>query len=739
MLSRSRLRAVPFAVLAATASPIAMPQAQAQGVTVAVVDTGVDLTHPEFAGRILPGVCFSTTTCPTAVRTGDDDNHHGSHVAGIIAAANNGVGMTGVAPTARILPVKVLAANGSGTTTTIAQGVDFARINRARVINMSLGGGGGSTTLLTALRNARAGSVLVAAAGNDGNAYRPLWPAAYATDTLIAGSMLIVGSVNSSNVISRFSNTPGTGGCVGTGAAQRCWRDFFVVAPGENIVSTGKDGNYVRMSGTSMATPYVSGVAALVIGRSPHLTPAQVVDIIKRSAVDLGARGVDAVYGWGLVSPTRALNPVGATTVATGGGWTKSVASTGEVSTSSLSGPWTSALRLSAAINNAVMFDEFQREFSAGLGARIEPAGFSAFAALVKNPASWEAKTFVSDGVYMQAVTPESEINSVAALHKTDDQTQTLERFVMIAQIAPGTEVMTGHKTSSAGYFNALDLAGSATGDDVFLSGSALNSPYLSLTDGGSFAGVRTEIAEGLRLGVGQSWYDAADEALADDGVLRPEERTGEALTSRAHLRKAASTTAALDYAASQWLQLGAIATYTEEENSLLGSEQAGALALIGDAKTISMGMAARADLGDGWSATASWSAGRSDVTPAANSLFAAVGEVVSQAYGVALTKAAVFSDDDQIGIAVSRPMHVTRGAAKVKVSTGVTSARDIIYTEETLNLATSTPETQIEAGYSTRLDERSHLSVSAIYQQNVDGESGRDSVGAVVRFRLEF
>jgi hypothetical protein len=739
MPSRSRLRAAPFAALAAAISPFATLPAQAQGVTVAVVDTGVDLTHPEFAGRMLTGACFSSTTCPTAVRTGDDDHNHGSHVAGIIAAANNGVGVTGVAPAARILPVKVLAASGSGTTTTIAQGVDFARQRGARVINMSLGGGGGSSTLLTALRNARTNSVLVAAAGNDGNTFRPLWPAAYATDPVIMGSMLIVGSVNSNNVISRFSNTPGPGGCTGTGAARRCWRDFFVVAPGENIVSTGKDGNYVRMSGTSMATPYVSGVAALVIGRSPFLTPTQVVDIIKRSAVDLGARGVDDVYGWGLVSPSRAVSPVGRTAVATSGGWTRAVATTDEASQSGFKGPWGSALRLSSAINSAIMFDEFQRDFSADLAARIQSSGFSAFAAIAQNPASWEAKTYAAGGLFMQAVTPETDVNAVAALNRTDEPTQTLARFVMIAEVAPGTEAMTGHKIQMAGYFNALDLASSAAGDDVFLSGSALNSPYLSLTDGGSFAALRTDIGDGLRLSVGQSWFDASNDAPAGDELLTREDRTDTALPSRKHLRTAASTSAALDYSAVEWLQIGAIATYTAESNSLLGSEQAGALAVIGEASTVSAGIAARADLGDGWSATASWSSGWSHVTPAANSLFASVSDVVSQAYGVALTKAGVFSDDDQVGIAVSRPMHVTRGSAKVKLSTGVTDTREIIYSDETLDLATSTPETQIEAGYSTRLGERSHLSVSAIYQQNADGEAGKDSVGAVVRFRMEF
>jgi hypothetical protein len=476
-----------------------------------------------------------------------------------------------------------------------------------------------------------------------------------------------------------------------------------------------------------------------VIARSPFLTPAQVVDIIKRSAVDLGARGVDNIYGWGLVSPTRAISPIGATTVATSGGWAKSVASTGPVGTASLSGPWASAVASSSAIRNAVMFDEYQRDFAAGLETRVQPSRFSAFAALAQVPASWEAKQFVADGVMMQAVAPETEVNAVMALSRSDNNTHSLSRFVMITEASPDVEITTGHRASAAGLINSLDLAAGPAGSDMFLGVSALNSPFAALTEGGSFAAVATRIGDDLRIGFGQSWFDAADITDAGDGMLRPEDLTGDLLRSRNHLRQAATTAATLDYAATDWLTLGAIATYTEESNSLLGSEEAGALALIASSGTVAMGLAARADLGDGWNATASWSVGQSDVTAASNSLFASVSEVFSQAYGLALTKTGVFGDEDQIGVAISRPLHVTRGAAKVILSTGVTEAREIIYSDEMLNLASSTPETQIEAGYSTQIGDRAHLSVSALYQQNADGEAGKDSVGAVVRFRMEF
>ena len=119
------------------------------GVLVAIVDTGVDLDHPEFGGRIAAGgTCFGgTAACPGLAANGDDNNGHGTHVAGIVGAAANGVGTTGVAPGALLLPVKVLDAGGSGAYTSVASGISYAASKGARVINLSLGGPSPSTTL----------------------------------------------------------------------------------------------------------------------------------------------------------------------------------------------------------------------------------------------------------------------------------------------------------------------------------------------------------------------------------------------------------------------------------------------------------------------------------------------------------------------------------------------------------------------------------------------------------------
>src|SRR5262249_4541684 len=152
------------------------------------------------------GTCFGTDCAGTQAQ-GQDDKGHGTHVAGIIGAADTGHGMVGQAPAVTLMPVKVLDSTGSGSYSSITSGISYAATPDANIINMSLGGTATSASLQVALEQAAPTTAIFAAAGNSGVS-TPLYPAAYATDPLVAGSMLIVGSVNASNQISSFSNRP---------------------------------------------------------------------------------------------------------------------------------------------------------------------------------------------------------------------------------------------------------------------------------------------------------------------------------------------------------------------------------------------------------------------------------------------------------------------------------------------------------------------------------------------------
>ena len=255
-----------------------------QGVIVAVVDSGSG-PHPDLAENLLPGRSFFG-----AVESQDgadiDASGHGSHVAGIIASvANNGIGGSGVAPNAKILPIKVLDQAGQGDARDVAAGVRYAADNGAKVINLSLGGATESSSLTQAITYANdKGALVVAAAGNGGEADKPKWPASL--DLTLA-----VTAVDQANNATSFD--------------QR--GDYIdIAAPGFSVVSTAK-GDYASLSGTSMAAGFVAGAAALLFAAEPRVTNTQVRDILLRTATDIGEPGRDLTFGVGLINMVAAL------------------------------------------------------------------------------------------------------------------------------------------------------------------------------------------------------------------------------------------------------------------------------------------------------------------------------------------------------------------------------------------------------------------------------------------------
>jgi len=702
-------------------------------IVVAIVDTGVDRDHPEFAGRIVGGTCFGgASVCSGAAALGDDDHGHGTHVAGIVAAAANGVGNTGVAPNAAILPVKVLAANGSGSDLSVVNGITYAVNQGARVINMSLGGPSPSSVYLAPLQQAAASAVIVAAAGNGGNALAPGYPAAYATQAGIVGSMIIVGSVGPTNAISSFSQTPGNGGCVASGGKTTCFKDVFLVAPGQSIYSAYTGGGYASMSGTSMATPYVSGVAARVFAASPYLTAQQVASILFQSATDLGASGVDAVYGRGLVNLQAALAPLGTQSIATSGTTTASYSGTGNVGAAGLSGALGYGLGASKIAKKAVFFDAFGRDYRTDLTAAVGNAALSLEGLVSQGTGLWRSVDFTSDGFSVAGFVSDDSTNAVlgAARHTA------LSDVVMRARLSDGATLIFGHNAAPQGQLNALDLAASDAYEGLFLSASALNSPFVALTEDADFLGARVAVSDTLAFTFGHARAEGNATLGLEDEVLTVEESIGYLTQDPSHLRSAENTAAAVTWRFAPWGVAGINVARTDEANSLLGSGEAGALALTSDAATTSVGFGVRLNLSEDWIATASWSRGSTEATPYANGLAQRFSGIESQAFGVALAKRGVFGDEDSLGLAVSRPLHITSGTAVVTASTGVTDTREIVYTTEVLNLASPTPETDFELGYSARVGEALTLQTSAMYQQNAGGVQGEDAVAAFVALK---
>jgi subtilisin family serine protease len=254
-------------------------------VTVAVLDTGIG-SHNDLTGRVLPGRSILSGAISTNVA---DGHGHGTHVSGTIAAlANNNLGIAGVAPNAKILPVKVLSDSGSGYLSDVAAGIIYAADSGAKVINMSLGSSGTSQTLQDACDYAWSrGVTVVAAAGNGGPTASPNYPAADPNDHVIA-----VAAIDSSNSIAYFSQA---GSYVD------------IAAPGVSVMSTTPNNAYDSWDGTSMASPHVAAVAALAYGKSPNASVSTVRAAILAGARDLGTAGRDNTFGAGAVDAPGTL------------------------------------------------------------------------------------------------------------------------------------------------------------------------------------------------------------------------------------------------------------------------------------------------------------------------------------------------------------------------------------------------------------------------------------------------
>lgn len=252
-----------------------------EAVKIAVVDTGVDLEHPDLVKRLTTGYnALSDTT------DADDDNGHGTHVAGIIASeVNNHEGIAGLTWFNPIIPVKVMGEEGYGSTFDIAKGIIWATNQGAEVINLSLGNYQHSDMLKDAIDYAfKRDVVLIAASGND-NTSQPSFPAAYP-------QVLSVAAVDYYGDRANFSN----------------YGDYIdVSAPGVQIASTYFNKQYAALSGTSMAAPHVSALAGLIRSINPDLRNTEVMEIIKNTTVDLGDRGKDIYFGEGLIDIVDAL------------------------------------------------------------------------------------------------------------------------------------------------------------------------------------------------------------------------------------------------------------------------------------------------------------------------------------------------------------------------------------------------------------------------------------------------
>jgi len=276
--------------------PDAWQSTQGEKVRVAVLDTGIDENHPDLVDAIDDARDFTRSPHGPI-----DVNGHGTHTAGTIAARQNDVGVVGVAPKCRLLIGKVLGDSGAGDGAGVAAGIDWAADSGADLISMSLGSPAPDERIALAIERAVSkGKFVIAAAGNSGRQNDVGFPARWKGRPNEQRDTIAVAAVDRDGRVARFSSRG---------------PEVDIAAPGVDITSTYKGGGYATLSGTSMATPFVSGVVALSIAihrqtlqpKTPLRTMSQLREHLNRTARDAGKIGHDDAYGAGLIDPASML------------------------------------------------------------------------------------------------------------------------------------------------------------------------------------------------------------------------------------------------------------------------------------------------------------------------------------------------------------------------------------------------------------------------------------------------
>ncbi len=661
--------------------------ARGKGVVVAVLDTGVGLQHLAFKERLLPG--FSAI--PDKL-TAQDDNGHGSSVAGIIGSSADGKMTVGIAPDVSLIPIKVLNAAGNGSEAQLLAGMQYAVANKTMISNVSIGSVAsalGANAVAMQL-GVKSGQLIVVAAGNSG-ASDPVYPAHYASYPQANGQIIAVGAVDEKNVMPAWSNKAGDA------------KEHYLVAPGVGIVSTSTNGGYGVFSGTSYAAPVVSGAAADVWSRWTYLTAPQVAKILLTTATHLGstpANVPDPVYGMGLVNLNKALQPVGAPKIAT---YNSSYYALGPsvLSTNSL----ISASKFSGMTVSAT--DDFGRGFSYDVKNFVsvpQPMDLSAmFVSMDKQMSMVRRKTATSNLLAL----------SFGALNTTQNLGNPF------ADTSPATATLGGFNFTQK--FNCTDnqcrteFAAGANGfaDKYFgLSAEFVNLPVVSnfANPYFQFAGSSSHIAAG---------YATDDGYKMKLGFLTPvnplANQTPWSINSSSNgwigevSKSFSNATAAVT--------VGAVG----ESNSLLGATGSSAFG-VRNAHTRFVTVSGSYAITSKTTLLAQASMG---LTKGGGETILLDSNIKTTSWSMGVIRSDLVKNGDQVALVVSQPMKVVSGAMNLALPTVDSSTGQTGFNFSSVNMASGHAEIDLELGYMSPLTKTANLRINAAYKQNVNNDVG--------------
>ena len=700
------------------------------GALVAIIDTGIDVNNPEFAGRIdsrSADLVVNGIVPASEVRPGGPDlqdaEGHGTSVASIIAAARNDTGVHGVAPEARLLVYRGSSKDDDLLIlgNALSEGFDRAANLGADVLNLSLGSNedGAREGFANLLNTTSLGDVVVTlAAGNDslddpeGSGQAVLEPEA-------RGTAIVVGSVNSNNQLSSFSNR--------AGVAQ----EFYLVAPGEIIRTTnlvGSGASLVTFSGTSAATPHVAGAAALLRDLWPSLSAQQVVEILLESATDLGAAGTDAVYGRGLLNVGAALEPAGnaATSGVSSFNMNAGVSSIAFQSSPVFAG-------VSPDFGEFVFTDKYDRDYRGDFNAYAVSGNdlrVSLEAAAHPFTSYQSDARHIGQGVMrLRLRSDDRRFTDAQEAFRANDHSWTDQQNFSQNLFDDGSEI-DAHMSAaftmpiSNGLSSTVAQGFSAREVDRFSKGvNALSQPTSALSRDGFDDGYLSQDDNVFSTVIG--WQKSA--SLSFDLLA------AQSIDSDLNVMRLGATAALTDR-----IKIRSEFGVRHEEGSVLDAAIGGVFASDVSASTYYTSVASSIELPTSLSLRGRFAIGQTTAETFGGVLNGTENLVTSQA-ALSLSKQAMFFESDRLTFTVSQPLQARAGGLSLEVATSYDAQADVFDTENRfVSLVPTHRSVDFEVGYEVGSFDGATLAVNVIHQRNA-GFEVRNGTTALLRASFDF
>jgi Subtilase family len=688
--------------------------ATGSGIIAGVIDSGINSSSAEFAGRIHPN-----SQDLVSGRSINDDGGHGTAVSSVLLGAKNEDGTHGVAFNATLLTLRTDTPGSctdpnpdkgcSHDDNNLAKAVDLARTTGAKVINMSLGGSPANANLRAAIdRATAAGIIIVISAGNDRDTNPTLGEnpdslAQVANTSVARGLVIIAGAVDSSSALAPFSNK------AGNGAAH------YITALGVRVRSIDEAGNTFLYSGTSFAAPTVAGAVALLAQAFPTLTPTQIVDLLFRSATDLGAAGNDTTFGFGELNITNAFRPQGSASLA-GSAVPVSLTSNGSLSAAMGDAPKTGA--------QTVILDGYGRAFNVDLGGAFAPSRLTSKLASSLSFGTRNLAAFGEATGIALSIAPGNQTATLNPLLLSPDDKQQARALAasVVTRLGRDTQLAFGIARSSEVLSSQLAVRRAAN----FLAAEAAR-------DGWGFD-PRAKSAFALR----QTLVGFGLTATAETGDARVWRTAEELATIRSGYRRYgyAMTGLSLDRDIGP-ITLVTKLTHLNEQETVLGA-RFGTLVGNGGAQSWFADAQAFFEPARNWRLTGAYRKGwtRANIS----GVRSGADHLKTSAWSFDVTRAQLFSSNDHLSLRIAQPLRVSKGGFDLTLPDGYDYLTGVTgYRQTRLNLAPEGREIDAELAYGLPL--LGGAFDANLYWRKDPGNiaAAPDDVGAALRFTYGF